>query len=137
MAIWKKICCAVDFSEPARLALEDAAALAKDLAADLTLLHVCEAAGEPERAGGTVVELQRKLEGWRAEAARLAGRPVHGKVVVGNPVAEIVRFAREERMDAVVVGTHGQNVERHLLLGSVAERVLGQAECTVIVTRRP
>ncbi len=146
MAFWNKICCAVDFSNPSRLAMEDAAALAKQLGVDLTLLHVHELptaettgmlVSSPGLFAAAVEEAERKLELWRAEAEQLACRPVRMKVVPGAAAAEIVRFATDEGMDAIVMATHGRTGLRRLLLGSVAERVVAQADCPVVVIRRP
>ncbi len=146
MAIWNRICCAVDFSEPSRIAAEDAALLAKQLGAELTLLHVYEppavattgmVVSPPDLFAAAAAGVEREFESWRAEAERLAGRPVHLKVVLGGPAAEIVRFAQEERMDVIVVATHGRTGVRRLLLGSVAERVVAHADCPVVVVRRP
>ncbi len=146
MALWNKICCAVDFSEPSRLAMEDAAALAKQLGAELTLLHVHELptaattgmlVSPPELFAAAVTEVEHKLEVWRVEAEQLACRPVRMKVVPGAAAAEIGRFATEEGMDAIVVATHGRTGLRRLLIGSVAERVVAQADCPVVVIRHP
>jgi nucleotide-binding universal stress UspA family protein len=68
MADWKKICCTIDFSGPSRFAMEKAADLAKRLQADLTLLHVNEAAvAASDETGLSAAHL---LE----EAARGSGR---------------------------------------------------------------
>ena len=54
-------------------------------------------------------------------------------VVVGRPAAEIVRFAREHEADLIVMGTHGYGSVKRLLLGSVADQVIRQAACPVLV----
>jgi nucleotide-binding universal stress UspA family protein len=143
MAIWNKICCAVDFSEPSRIAVNEAM-LAKQLGAELTLLHVHQEGATAERLvsppelfTSAVTEVEHKLEGLRAMAERLASRPVRGKVVLGRAGAEIVRFAEEEAMDAIVVATHGRTGVRRLLVGSVAKQVVELAGCAVVVVRRP
>lgn len=145
MAEWKKICCAVDFSEPSRLAMNEAADLARRFQADLTVLHVYEepaaavAALEAprlehlERAAG---EIERKLSGWRSEAEAVATRQVRSAMLSGATAAEILRFVREGSFDLLVVGTHGRTGFKHLVLGSVAERVVREADCTVLVPRR-
>ena len=139
---WKKICCAVDFSELSRLAQDQAAELARRYEADLVLVHVYDvpkltSSGmvRPEQVAETVRELQRKLEAWRREAEFLAGRPVEAKALSGDPAEEILRFAREGFVELIVLGTHGRSGLRRLVLGSVAERVVRQAECPVLVTR--
>jgi len=140
---WKRIGCAVDFSETSRAAMEEAAGLARGTGAELLLLHVYEVPDAPvdmPPAPATVeanrAELSRKLEGWRAEAARLAGGPVEAQVVPGPAAAEIVRVARERGVDLLVTGTHGRRGLRHMVVGSVAEAVVRMAHCPVLVVRR-
>ncbi|HEX9871728.1 MAG TPA: universal stress protein [Candidatus Tectomicrobia bacterium] len=61
--------------------------------------------------------------------------PMDVQVVVGRPAAEIVRVAREQRVDLIVMGTHGRTGLGHLLLGSVAEEVTRQAPCPGFTVR--
>lgn len=144
MAARMKICCAVDFSEASRFAMVEAADLARRYDAELELLHVHEvpvsAAADllvPPRAlfELVAVDLERDIAAWRADAERRVGRPVHGKVLAGTPATEILGHAREACVDLLVVGTHGRTGLKHLVLGSVAERVVRQAPCTVVVAR--
>ena len=71
--------------------------------------------------------------------ARLAkdGATATGVVRVGNPVDEILRYAAEQKVDAIVMGTHGRSGIRHLIAGSVAERVVRGAKVPVITVRHP
>jgi nucleotide-binding universal stress UspA family protein len=55
----------------------------------------------------------------------------------GSPFVEVVRYAREENVDIVVLGTHGRGAIAHMLLGSVAERVVRKAHCPVLTVRQP
>ncbi len=140
MAEWKKICCAIDFSEPSRFAMKEAADLARRLQADLTLLHVYEArAPSPEillsKFEQAAAEMESKMATWQGEAERIAGRPVRSMVLTGSAANEILRFVGEGSFDLVVTATHGHTGLKHLVLGSVAERVVRQAHCAVLVVR--
>jgi universal stress protein A len=144
MSQWTKICCPIDFSETARVALEEAADLARRSGAALTVLHVFEpsaaASGEmrapvPELFEATLKELDRKVAGWCTEAARLGVEKVSQAVVTGHAARQIAAFAREGSFDLVVMGTHGRRGLRHMVLGSVAERVVREAPCPVLVVR--
>ncbi len=144
MAQWTKICCPVDFSETSRVALEEAADLARRCAAALTVLHVFEPSaattGEmqapvPELFDATAKELERKLAGWKLEAERLGAPAVEQAVISGAAPHEIAAFAREGGFDLVVMGTHGRTGFRHMVIGSVAERVIREAHCPVLVVR--
>ena len=56
---------------------------------------------------------------------------------IGNPVDEINRFVDEKKVDLIVMGTHGRTGLQHLLVGSVAERVVRTATCPVLTVRHP
>ena len=57
------------------------------------------------------------------------------EVFVGRPVAAIVEAAKMRKADLIVMGTHGRGALAHLVLGSVAERVLRTAQCPVLTVR--
>lgn len=142
MTEWKKICCAVDFGDPSQVALHHAADLARRYEAELTLVHVVSfpppAADQALVTSSTLEDVQRKneeemLARWRTDAEERARRPVRSSLLTGDPAEEILRHAREEHCDLVVVGTHGRTGVRRLVLGSVAERVARRAPCPVLV----
>jgi nucleotide-binding universal stress UspA family protein len=57
--------------------------------------------------------------------------------IVGSPFYEIVRYATEQQIDLIVIGTHGRGPLGHMLLGSVAEKVVRKAPCPVLTVRHP
>ncbi len=145
MIEWKKICCATDFSEASRIAMLEAAELARRFEAELELVHVhlpLPAVGTDLLASGVDVEesapaeLENTLAMWREEAERLVGRPVRATLMTGEPGAELLRHAREREADLLVVGTHGRRGLRRLVLGSIAARIVREAPCAVVVGRR-
>jgi nucleotide-binding universal stress UspA family protein len=142
MSEWKKVCCAVDFAEPSGAAMGQAADLATRLGAELTLVHVLTP--PPEAASDVLVssrglaqveadEREATLARWRADAERQVGRPVSARVLWGDPTEALVRHAREERCDLLVLGTHGRTGMSRLVLGSVAESVARRSPCPVLV----
>jgi nucleotide-binding universal stress UspA family protein len=144
MSSWQKICCPVDFSETSHLAMEEATKLMRRSGGELTLLHVTDSpAGSaeemvvapPELFQQTTKELERKLESWRVEAERATSTSVRAKILSGLPATEIVSFAREGSFDLLVMGTHGRRGFRHMLIGSVVEKVIREAHCPVLVVR--
>lgn len=56
---------------------------------------------------------------------------------IGNPVEEILKFASENSVDLIVMGTHGRSGIEHLLAGSVTERVVRTSQCPVLTIRHP
>jgi nucleotide-binding universal stress UspA family protein len=141
-----KVLVPTDFSEPSRKALAYGQALASAFGASLHVLHAVE---EPLTQGWTGYGVASVLPGLREEAMSEAQRrlddavpasvrdaqPTELVIRVGDPFAEIVRFARERGADVIVMGTHGRGGMAHLLLGSVAERVVRTAPCPVLTVR--
>jgi nucleotide-binding universal stress UspA family protein len=148
MIALKNILVATDFSEAADAALAYGRALARTFGARLHVLHVAD--DVYLRLGGdayvaVLPDLQRDVE----EAARkrldevlvdndpnpLPTKPV---VVTSSATAlAIVQYARDAQTDLVIVGTHGRGAVAHLLMGSVAERVVRTAPCPVLTVRHP
>jgi nucleotide-binding universal stress UspA family protein len=58
-------------------------------------------------------------------------------VVLGEPFEEIIRYANQEKVDLIVIGTHGRTALASILLGSVAEKVISRAPCAVLSVRHP
>jgi universal stress protein A len=141
VAAWKRIGCAVDFSDGAHAALREAADLAGRFGAVLVLLHAEEMAGvtdippPQEVVDSTRRDLEAKLAEWKAEAERRLDREVEAHVIPGPAAPGISRAAADQRLDLLVTGTHGRRGFRHLVLGSVAERLVRLAPCTVLVVR--
>jgi len=63
--------------------------------------------------------------------------PVKSAVMIGRPFMEIIRYAREQKIDMIVIATHGRTGLKHVLLGSVAEKVVRKAPCPVLTIRHP
>jgi nucleotide-binding universal stress UspA family protein len=136
----------VDFSEYGAHALRYGCALAQKFGASLHLLNVLEDYYPlvPE-AGMMLGDKDQYLSGLRAaterelaklpEAAWAPGGEVTRTVIVGTPFVEIVRYAREHDIDLIVVGSHGRTGIAHVLMGSVAERVVRKAPCPVLTVR--
>ncbi len=142
----KKILCPVDFSEPSDHALRYATAFAEAYGSHLTLLHVVElpflpsysTAGVPEL-HFPVDEMQRQCRERMDKLLEEHGneRDTDGDVVVGVPFVEIVKKAKEEEFDLIVLGTHGHSGLKHLIIGSVAEKVVRKAPCPVLSVKHP
>ena len=143
----RKILVPLDFSPPSDYALSYAKALAPDFGASLHLLHVIEdrLMTGPWPVEVYLGELPRLREGLIKEAEsrmlkclnsiRESGIVATGEVLIGSPFQTIVDQALTSGTDFIVMGTHGRTGITHLLIGSVAERVIRHAPCPVLVVR--
>lgn len=142
MGTYSHVLFATDFSPDGESAGRKAAELAGLAGARFSLLHVVEYsameyAGEipiPEN-----IDLdQRRIDLARTQIAELARRLGAGDattfVELGSPKHEIVRVAKEQAVDLIVVGSHGRH-GLQLLLGSTANGVLHLAGCDVLAVR--
>ena len=133
----------VDFSEPAREALDYAVAFASQFRARLVVLHVVEipyvgsGLGEIElppvdtEIRGSVTDHLAKIV-----AEHVGDRlPAETLTRSGQPWYEITEAARESDVDLIIIGTHGYTGLKHVLMGSTAERVVRHATCPVLVVR--
>lgn len=143
---FKKILCPVDFSEDSQQAMQVAVELARGSQATLVLLYVWQPQQWMTDYGmqwpnDVLLEAQALEEGklatYRVDAQRLGAPEVVTRLVRGEPWDQIVSAAREGAMDLIVMGTHGRTGLRRALIGSVAERVVRHAPCTVMVVRAP
>jgi nucleotide-binding universal stress UspA family protein len=136
-----------DFSPPSDAALATAKALAAQFGASIHVIHVLyDPYATPTYASDVFGYLPSGLkESWRHDAqthldafltpAERAQFRVTTSVIFGSPATAIVEYARENAMNLIVMGTHGRGFVAHLLLGSVAERVVRTAECPVLTVR--
>lgn len=142
----QRILVPVDFSEPSKQALDYALFIAQRFDAPIDVLHVWKMS---EYAGDDMVVLTRSepeltLSTYlRSHADQLLtnflnGLP-HGKRLLeeGDPASTIARVAKEGNYDLVVMGTHGRTGLSHLMMGSVAEKVVRMAPCPVLTYRVP
>ncbi len=145
-----------DFSRFSGFALEWAAYLAHVLKAELTILHVIpeeqvqiveEIIGE----GGVVRipkglrenVLQERQKEFKTQKDMVLSPEITKSVKIeeiiriGNPYLEIVKVAKEKGADLIVLGTHGRTGLAHVLIGSVAEKVVHNAPCPVLTIKHP
>ena len=118
-----------DFSSYSNQAYLHAVALADAHHASLTIVYV-NVPGQEGEAG----YWRNLLEQIRPANPNI---PVRHVFLVGDPATEIVRYARDSGVDRIVMGTHGRTGTERLLMGSVAEKVLRDAPCSVLVVKLP
>jgi universal stress protein A len=140
----QKICVPVDFSDTSAAALNYAKALAEAFQAQLYVLHVLvnwipdsDLPITPQFYNELEQAARKQLENLLPVAEREKYR-VRLELINGmSEFVEIVRYARDQSIDLLVMGTHGRGPIAHMLLGSVAEKVVRKAPCPVLTVRHP
>jgi nucleotide-binding universal stress UspA family protein len=136
-----------DFSHPSNDALAYAKGLAETFSASIHLLHVVEnPLSQPWALEAYAIPLdevladfkargQKELEETMPQADR---KKYHAELVigVGSPFSEILDYAKAHHVDLIVMGTRGRGAVAHVILGSVAERVVRYAPCPVLTVRQ-
>jgi nucleotide-binding universal stress UspA family protein len=132
-----------DFSTHSAYAFQIACALARDYHARLLVLHVWQpsAAASGDCIIPVLLDEEAVRRGLEEQLRNVRpadpGIPVEHQMLLGNPVAEILRLAGERFCDLIVMGTHGRRGLGRLLMGSVAEQVVRQAPCLVLTLKNP
>lgn len=137
----KRILAPTDFSEFSDHAMQYATELSSQFDAELHLLTVVDDSTpmlmDPEF---MPVEdfISQEMESAEKQLANRPGESWNEKLTVkrerrkGNPLVEIVRYAKENEIDLIVIGTHGRSGLIHMLMGSVAEKVVRKSPCPVL-----
>jgi len=128
----RKILYPTDFSSYSNQAYFHAVAQAEVHGASLTILYVYNAATEVAEEDRSYWQMQ--LESIRPTNDKI---PVTHVMLEGDPASEIVSYARDAGIDQIVIGTHGRTGIERMLMGSVAEKVMRDAPCSVLVVKLP
>jgi nucleotide-binding universal stress UspA family protein len=145
----RKILAPVDFSESSRAALKQALHFAERFDAKVEVLHVWEVPHtvRPDLLvwiegsdGKPVTEIvsedaSRQMDELLAELSPDDNARVQANLVDGDPVDTIVEMSKSGTYDLISMGTHGRRGLSHLVIGSVAEKVVRQAGCPVLTVR--
>lgn len=147
---FKRILVTTDFSEAGDRAIAHAFRMAADHGAEVLMCHIIEmiVAPNPLYAHYYPTELLHPEIRVRAEKDAeqallervpkeepLVNVPHRSVVAHGMPAEEIIRVAKDENADLIVISTHGHTGLKHLFMGSVAERVIRHVHCAVLVVR--
>jgi len=142
----RRILVPLDFSRHAEPVLEWAAHLAEEHQSRLLLLHAYHLPVEFQQLEGAYLpqdfwasvktEAEQNLSRY-AEPLRAKGLGVDVIVREGYPATVIEEEAVDQQADLIVIGTRGLSGLKHLLLGSIAERVVQKAPCPVLTVKTP
>ena len=136
-----------DFSDFSRPAIDYGCAIAARFESELHLLHVVPdpALLIPEAGMFSVEAMQAQSDDLALRALSQLnelpgadwdnGKPIVREVRIGTIFLEIIDYARAADIDLIVIGTHGRSALMHVLMGSVAERIVRKAPCPVLTVR--
>jgi nucleotide-binding universal stress UspA family protein len=146
MATFQKILVPIDFSALDPDVIHTAAELCRRFEARATLLHVWQSElfsvpeiqrlYDPTQVAGWNEKFLRGLERARHDLQANGAQQIDIALLEGTPHREILRFAHDGGFDLIVIGTHGRTGLAHALLGSVAEKVVRLAQCSVITVHK-
>ena len=125
---FKRVLIAADDSPFSAAAWQEALSITQRMESHLTAIAVAASGGEVKAANQVVQRMEAE--------ARLRGVPLETAVPYGQPFEAILQVAQAKKVNLIVLGSHGRTGLRRLLLGSTAERVIGQAPCPVLVVKK-
>jgi nucleotide-binding universal stress UspA family protein len=144
----EKILCPTDFSDPSFVGLKGANELAEHFSAELLLVHVVSPVqvypgphpGPDFDLSGYLKEMVNASRESLEEVAKdrtSTNLKIRTSVLQGNPADQIVGLAKSEKVDMIVIATHGWTGWRRFIFGSVAEKVVRFAVCPVLTVPAP
>ncbi len=147
---FQKILCPTDFSEASLCGLKMASEMAEKFGSEVLVLYVnkpIQHLPSPQIEAADITfdpvayekQVSREASAQLAAVARFCfaeGIEPGLEVRLGHPAEEIIRFADEEKVDAIFMATHGRTGLKHIVFGSVAERVVSRANCPVLTMRK-
>ncbi len=144
----KKILYPTDFSEASLEALDYAVSFAHNCRAKLILMHVVnekifsEGLSLARVSAPEALEQEMTAEAGRQlkmliPAERRQGLEWENVILYGMPFLEIIRYAKDNDVDMIVIGTHGRSGMEHIIFGSTAEKVVRKAHCPVLSVKPP
>lgn len=142
--MFKKILYPIDFSEYTEEITSYAVSIAKKYDSELHLLHVIpnlnyftpyESFLTPENLVAIEKNIEKEIEKDFDKVAKKIDIPVRKIIKSGVTFVEIIDYIKEEGIDLVVMGTHGRSGIEHILIGSVAEKVVRKSPCPVLTIR--
>jgi nucleotide-binding universal stress UspA family protein len=146
MLALKTVLVPTDFSDASQSALRYGKAMAEAFGASLHVVHVMEdllahawaaevyVSSMPQLRDEIEKESRLRLEALLKDDERRKFR-AETALLAGNPFIEIIRYAKAHDVDLIVMGTHGRGPIAHMLLGSVAEKVVRKSPCPVLTVR--
>lgn len=139
----KKVLAPIDFSDSSMDAMHGAWDLAKDLGAEMHVVHVVaphhsfleQQSTEITRTAALAEQTEEELA--RIKKAEFGNSPkIITAVITGAPVVKLCEYAQQNQIDLIMLATHGRTGAEYLVIGAVAEKIARNAPCSVLVYRK-
>ncbi len=140
---FEKILFPTDFSESAENASQYAISMAEKFGSKIFVVHVVEPFTYTSDLG---IDMGDQFQVMEATAKRFLedvvtsirekNIDVQGILLTGAPFVEIIKFAKQEQVNLIIMATHGRTGIEHILLGSTAEKVVRKSPCPVLTVKR-
>ena len=147
MVVFKELVVATDFSEYSLRAIDYGVEIAEKFASHMTLVYVVEPLLQAADLTWTTVDFEELNKAHKEAAEKQLKQIVDERIrkgiscdtviLFGKPFVEILKYAKEENADLIVMATHGRGAISHLLMGSTAEKVVRKALCPVLTVKHP
>ncbi len=147
MVVFKEIIVPTDFSEHSLRALDYAVEIAERFGSELKIIYVIEPLLQAADVSWTSVDFEQLNQTHKLSAEKQLQQlvderlpqdlPADTEIRFGKPFVEILKYAREENADLIVMATHGRGAIAHILMGSTAEKVVRKAPCPVLAVKHP
>ncbi|UCH85665.1 MAG: universal stress protein [Candidatus Latescibacterota bacterium] len=147
MVAFKNIIVPTDFSEHSLRAIDYGIEIAEKFASHLTLVYVIEPLLQAADLTWTTVDFEELNRAHKSSADQQLKQilderipkavPCDTAILYGKPFVEILKYAKEENADLIVMATHGRGAITHILMGSTAEKVVRKAPCPVLTVKHP
>jgi len=143
----KKILVPVDFSENCSVALDWAMSISEYIGAGVILFHALEVPYYLQRRANKILiidkDIKEKVKKDTTKNLQTFSEKYNNKITIapemseGKAFIEIIKAAGKHQVDLIVMGTHGRTGLEHMLIGSVAEKVVRKAHCPVLTVKHP
>ena len=147
MIAFKELLIPTDFSEYSMRAIDYGVEIAEKFDSHLTLVYVVEPLLQAADLTWTTVDFEELNKAHKETAEKQLAKLVEERIpegirrdsviLFGKAFVEILKYAREENADLIVMATHGRGAISHLLMGSTAEKVVRKASCPVLTVKHP
>jgi nucleotide-binding universal stress UspA family protein len=147
MVAFKSIIVPTDFSEHSLRGLDYAIEIAEKFGSRLKIVYVLEPLLQAADVAWTTVDFEQLNQAHKESAEKQLSQLIEERVpnnmsaesaiLFGKPFVEILKLAKAENADLIVMATHGRGAISHILMGSTAEKVVRKAPCPVLTVKHP